>query len=166
MKQLFIIRHAKSSWSSPSLSDFDRPLNERGKTDAPDMARRLKGRKIEPDLLVSSPAMRAWSTMQYFAKAFHMPPNQILKMDALYHAPAHVFYDTIKDLQLHNESTSVALFSHNPGITDFVNSLGLARLDNMPTCGIFALKIDTQDWATFEQAEKTFLFFDYPKLSV
>ena len=161
MKQLLIIRHAKSSWDIGVLNDFDRALNDRGQRDAPIMANKLIDKNIAIDLFVSSTAKRAFTTATLFATAYKKTEKDILKVDELYHAVPNIFYKTIASLDdIYN---SVALFSHNPGITDFVNELTKTRIDDMPTCGIFAIKIDTDLWANFAKAKKEFWFFDYPK---
>ena len=162
LKTLLTIRHAKSSWDTGTLNDFDRPLNERGKVDAPVMAKRLIAKNIKVDSFVSSPAKRAKKTAELFAKEYGIPDNDIIFVSALYHASPTVFYEVVS--QLADELNTVAIFSHNPGITEFVNSLVKEiNLDNMPTCGIFAIKIKTKIWKDFTTADKEFLFFDYPK---
>ncbi|HEY6504425.1 MAG TPA: histidine phosphatase family protein [Chitinophagaceae bacterium] len=160
-KTLLLIRHAKSDWSTPSLSDFDRPLNERGKRDAPDMAKRLSGKKIKIDAFVSSPAKRAKKTAAIFAKEYKIDKEDILFIEALYAAPEGVFDEVID--QLDDRFDTVAIFSHNPGITDFANSLTDVRIDNIPTCGIFAVRSNAKKWTGFKKAEKQFWFADYPK---
>ena len=161
MKQLLIIRHAKSDWSNPLLTDFERTLNDRGNKDAPLMAKRLKEKNIAIDTFVSSTATRAFTTAKYFANTFDKKEKDILKIDELYHASPKTFYSTIEELN--DEFDSAAIFSHNPGITDFVNSLTKTRIDNMPTCAVFAIKIDIESWHQFTSAKKEFWFFDYPK---
>jgi phosphohistidine phosphatase len=161
MKQLLIIRHAKSSWDFSVLNDFDRPLNERGHNDAPLMVKRLLQKKISIDAFVSSTANRAFTTAAYFAKAYDVKEKNIIKVPELYHAAPKIFYTVITSL---NDSLqTVALFSHNPGITEFVNDLTNTRIDNMPTCGIYAIKTDADSWKEFYPAKKKFWFFDYPK---
>lgn len=162
MKQLIIVRHAKSSWANMGMSDFERPLNERGNRDAPEMANRLIKRNVAIDAFVSSTANRAYTTATYFAKTFGQKQTDIIPVPELYHASIATFYQVVK--KLNNGFQTVALFSHNPGITDFVNELTNTSIDNMPTCGIFAVKINTHDWMEFIPATKTFWFFDYPKL--
>ena len=161
MKTLLLIRHAKSSWDTPGLSDFDRPLNERGKKEAPEMAKRVKDRKIEIDLLVSSPAKRARKTARFFAETFGFKKDDILLVEDLYAATSASFEKTVRGLE--DKRDVVAVFSHNPGITVFANSLTNVRVDDMPTCSIFALSAETDSWADFADAGKKFLFFDYPK---
>lgn len=160
-KTLFLVRHAKSSWDDPSVKDFDRPLNERGEKDAPAMANKLREKKIKIDALVSSPAKRAWQTCKYFAKEFDLKKKNIIPEPMLYEASEENFYEAIKNSK--NKWDSVAVFSHNPGITSFVNSLTDTQIDDMPTCSVFAIKIDTDEWKNFKSAKKEFWFFDYPK---
>jgi len=160
MKTLVLIRHAKSSWDAPGLSDFDRPLNERGKKDAPEMAKRLK-EKMDIDLFVSSPAKRARKTAKLFAEEYGTKKDDISLVEDLYAATMPAFQKTV--IELNNKYNTVALFSHNPGITEFANSLTNVRIDDMPTCSIFAVHADIDKWESFSNAEKKFLFFDYPK---
>lgn len=161
MKELILVRHAKSDWGNPGLDDFDRPLNERGKRDAPAMAQRLLDKKISIDLIVSSPAKRAAKTAKAFAEAYGIKKSEILFLPELYLAPPSVFFKVLNGLD--TKAKTVALFSHNEGITDFANQLSQARIDNIPTCGVFAVKVKADHWAAFQEAEKEFWFFDYPK---
>lgn len=161
MKTLLLIRHAKSSWDFPQLSDFDRPLNKRGVRNATEMSSRLREKGITIDSFVSSPAKRAIDTSRLFALASGVDENLILQVIELYDAEANVFPEIIRSLD--NRSETVAIFAHNPGITDFANSLGLKAIYNFPTCGVFSLKIDTNDWARFHDAAKELFFFDFPK---
>jgi phosphohistidine phosphatase len=161
MKTLLLIRHAKSSWDQPGLSDFDRPLNERGKKDAPEMAKRVKEKGIEIDHFISSTAKRARKTAKYFAEEFAFTKDDIELVEELYGATQSEFLQTVKGIN--DKYETVALFSHNPGITDFASSLTNVRVDDMPTCAVFALQIETDSWKDFLNAEKSFLFFDYPK---
>jgi len=161
MKTLLLIRHAKSSWDPSIAEDFDRPLNDRGKRDAREMAKRLVGQKLPIDQFVASPAKRAKKTALLFAREYGRSEADIFFIPGLYHAPPQVFEEVVRGLD--NAFDHVALFSHNPGITAFVNMLGTVQLDNMPTCGVFGISADTADWNQFSFAEKKFLFFDYPK---
>jgi phosphohistidine phosphatase len=161
MKTVVLIRHAKSSWDDHSMTDLERPLNDRGKKDAPEMAQRLLKKKIAINAFISSPAKRARKTATIFAKAFDREKEDVLLKDKLYNAAEKDFYEVIS--QLPASMNNIALFSHNPGLTDFANTLTSdTRIDNVPTCGMFAVTFDG-DWSTFRQAQKQFLFFDYPK---
>lgn len=161
MKTVLFVRHAKSSWDDLSLSDFDRPLNKRGKKDAPEMAKRLIKKKVNIDRFVSSPALRAKRTAEAFLEEYGKSEKKIVLVPALYEAGIKNFYDTVSLLE--NEDDTVAIFSHNPGITDMVNTLTTNNVDNMPTCAIFAVNADIKKWKDFEKAEKEFVFFDFPK---
>ena len=162
MKSLYIIRHAKSSWGDFTTPDFERPLNERGKKDAPVMAGRLVNNKVKIDVFISSPAKRAQKTCRIFCNEFNYEENNIKLIDELYHASVETFYKTVCGIaDIHD---TAAIFSHNPGITEFVNSLGSSvKIDNMPTCSIYAVSVDADHWSEFKQAIKNFLLFDYPK---
>ncbi|MBN8783543.1 MAG: phosphohistidine phosphatase [Sphingobacteriales bacterium SCN 48-20] len=161
MKTLILVRHAKSDWQDVTLEDFDRPLNARGKTDAPVMAERLRKRGIVPDLFISSPAKRARKTADIFAEIYDIDKKDILFEKDLYLAPPYVFTEVIGRFK--DEVNIAVIFSHNPGITDFANILTNARIDDMPTCAIFAVEADIDSWAAFDTAAKRFLFCDYPK---
>ena len=162
MKQILIIRHAKSSWAQVGQEDFDRPLNERGQRDAPMMAQRMLDRNIQINAFVSSTANRAFTTAGYFAKAFGVSKKEIRGTKQLYHAYPAAYYEVISKLE--DSITTVAIFAHNPGITMFANELTNTKIDNIPTCGIFAIQVDITRWKDFETGEKKYWFFDYPKL--
>ncbi len=164
MKQLILVRHAKSDWGDPSLDDFERPLSGRGKRDAPLMAERLIDKDIKIDLFITSPAKRAAKTAKIFAEAYKAKKDDILIREELYGAGEHVFFDVIAKTD--NEHKTIAIFSHNPGITDFANLLTATHIDNIPTSGVFAIKADCKKWKEFADAKKEFWFFDYPKAGV
>ncbi|HXB44517.1 MAG TPA: histidine phosphatase family protein [Puia sp.] len=162
MKTLVLIRHAKSSWQGDVLNDFDRPLNERGKKEAVEMAKRLIRNKIAIDHFVSSPAKRAKKTATLFIKEFGIRESEILYLPELYHASVETFNKVVSGLS--NDYATVALFSHNPGITAFVNTFALAEIDNMPTCSVFAVRAPAASWSEFSQSTKELLLFNYPKM--
>jgi phosphohistidine phosphatase len=164
VKTLILVRHAKSDWGNPGLDDFDRPLNERGKKDAPAMAQRLLDKKIKIDAFIASPAKRATKTAKFFAEAFKRKKEDIVFKEKLYLAEPATFFSVIANAD--DKFESIAIFSHNYGITDFANMLTDVRIDNIPTCGVFALKANCSSWADFKEAKKEFWFFDYPKAGV
>ncbi len=161
MKSLLLIRHAKSSWENFSVADFDRPLNDRGKRDAPMMAARLAEKGIVPDRILVSPAKRTRKTATYFMNAWELPDEKMQMPEELYLASPAIFRKLIQALP--DELENIAVISHNNGLTDFANELTNVRVDNIPTCGIFGVKIAIDSWQGFENAEKEFWFFDYPK---
>ncbi len=160
MKSVLLIRHAKSSWDF-DVDDFDRVLNHRGKTDAPAMAKRLFKKDIKIDAFVSSPAKRAFTTAALFAEVYGQKQKSIVTIPSLYEPNIEAFFDSINSLD--NGLKTIALFSHNPGITNFANKISTTTIDDMPTCAIFAVKADINKWEDFETAHKEFWFFDYPK---
>ena len=161
MRSLILIRHAKSSWENFEVSDFDRPLNDRGKRDAPEMADRLQKRGIRPDLLLVSTAKRTRKTADSFITAWSLPATQVSYLDELYLASPTTLRNILAALpgQVH----TVAVISHNNGLTDFANELTDVRIDNIPTCGIFAVRAPVDNWSQFIEGSKEFWFFDYPK---
>lgn len=162
MKTLILIRHAKSSWANPEQSDFDRPLNERGRRDAPDMAKRLFEKKFSIDRIIYSSAVRTTETMKIFKEVLKIESKNCLSCDELYHAPLFQLKETIRDID--NKNNTIILIGHNPGITELANSLTNVQTDNMPTCSIFAVQSNCKSWVEFNSSKKEFLFFDYPKL--
>lgn len=163
-RTLVIVRHAKSDWGTPGQADADRPLNNRGKRDAPVMGARLKARGIRPDLLLSSPANRAATTARLIAGALDYPEAAIQWVPALYHCPAHGFEEVLLAAGIPDEVRTVMLFSHNPGITHFANdTLPGLNVDNIPTCGMAGITFDALHWSDYSTAAHRLLFFDYPK---
>jgi phosphohistidine phosphatase len=160
MKSLLLVRHAKSSWDL-DVDDFDRPLNHRGEKDAPVMAQRLIKKEKKIDAFVSSPAKRALTTAVFFANAYDKQLKDILTIPSLYEPTIQSFISVIKDLN--DDFKTVAVFSHNPTITGFANNLTTFKIDDMPTCGVFAVKADVKEWKEFISVQKEFWFFDYPK---
>ncbi len=164
MKTLLVIRHAKSSWDIATISDFERSLNERGKSDVPVMAQRLLDKNITIDAFVSSPAKRAKKTAELFCNAYNKNKEDIILIATLYHATPEIFFDVVEKLDENYET--VAIFSHNPGITEFVNELADdVIINNMPTCSIFAVRANATKWENFSKVKKELLFFDYPGMA-
>jgi phosphohistidine phosphatase len=161
VKQLFLIRHAKSSWSSPDLDDFARPLNKRGKEDGPDMAARLTGAGIHPDLIVASPAKRAKKTALYMAKGTGYNQDAISYYDELYLGSLSYHLQLID--KLFSKVDVLFLVGHNYTITELAEHLTGKSLGNVPTCGVVALEYAGQDGFTTEAGAGKLLFFDFPK---
>ncbi len=161
MKELYLIRHAKSSWEYPELADFERPLNARGLRDAPFMGMILREKRIAPGLFLSSPAKRALTTAQLFANAMNYPIEHIVTEPRIYEASRQTLLAVIQSLP--DELESVAVFCHNPAVTELANFLSDKRIDNVPTCGIFSVKLSSPSWRMLDQGKCIFNFFLYPK---
>ncbi len=163
MKILYLLRHAKSSWDNPELKDFERPLSARGLRDAPAMGERFVARGEQLQCIVSSPAVRAKTTAQLFAKAIEFPADEIASNPELYFAGTGMF---LKAAGLMDENCSHAmLVGHNPAITEFANLMADAGIDNIPTCGLVKLSLPVANWADIEPGNATLADFDYPKKS-
>jgi phosphohistidine phosphatase len=160
MKTLILVRHAKSSHSFGASSDFDRPLNERGFRDAAEMGKKLFKKDILIDQFVSSPALRAKTTAELFVSEYDRKLKEIYFVPTLYHASPENFSEVIRELG--DSYQHVAIFSHNPGITEFAASLSTAAINHMPTCSVFAVSSTADSWKDFEGSDKTVLFFYKP----
>jgi phosphohistidine phosphatase len=147
MKTLYLVRHAKSDWSNESILDIDRPLNAKGYREAYEMSLLLKEKNNIPDLIITSPAIRAYSTALVFSRNFDLEPSKIWINQNLYETSVKDYQSVIK--QLSDEHNSVMLFGHNPFITDFSNSLITQTIENIPTCGIVAITNDCNNWQNF-----------------
>jgi phosphohistidine phosphatase len=161
MKKIFLLRHAKSSWKDSSLSDFDRPLNDRGKRDAPIMAERFLKRNIPVDLIISSSSQRTVATAKIFSDILHLNVP-IRKNDELYEASSHDILNCIRQIEDHYQN--VIFVCHNPGITNLANYLSKHFIENIPTTGIAGFSFE-KNWKDLKEKSCSFLFFDYPKKS-
>lgn len=159
MKKLYIIRHAKSDWSNPQLEDFDRPLNKRGKKNAPFMGKLLRKKNISPDLIISSPAYRARETAISISKEINYHEN-IMYNEYLYEADLKTIMEIVNFIE--DEHDNVFIIGHNPGL----NMLGFYLVDfneNLPTSGILEIKFDCQSWRKINKSNAQIVSFEYPK---
>jgi phosphohistidine phosphatase len=165
MKTIYLIRHAKSSWDDPQMDDFERPLNKRGKKDAPSMARRLKEKRVTPDFMLSSPATRALDTCKEFASILNYDKDKIKTDKRLYHASEDQILTVIRELKdrERDDEEVVLLFGHNPGLTEFANVLLNESIDNIPTCGIVKAHLKIERWKDASFGCGELKFFDFPK---
>ena len=161
MKTLTLVRHAKSSWKDNSLADRDRPLNKRGERDAPVMGRRIVEAGIRPSLIVSSPAVRAWTTAKAVAKEIGYPSEFLQRDKDLYLGSLSDILDVV--VAQDNGFNSLMLFGHNPGFTDFANYLVPGLTNNLPTAGVVSVNIDQDDWNIDDQPTAELVLYDYPK---
>lgn len=160
LRQLILVRHGKSDWkNSPIIEDFDRPLNKRGKRNAPQMAERLFNRGFNFDLMVSSPAERAKSTAKYFAEVFDY--KDIKYEASIYEAGTSTLLNLVNKLD--DQFQKVIMFGHNPGFTDFANQLTNADIYNIPTAGIVAMNFSFDSWEMVSMGTGEIALFDYPK---
>lgn len=159
MKTLYLIRHAKSSWSF-DLDDHDRPLGQRGRKDVLKMGRHLRSHIEKPDLIITSTASRAFYTSLFLADEMNMNEEQIQLNFKLFHSSPEEILKVIKNAP---ECSSLGICCHNPGITAFANQIGSVRLENVPTCGVVGIKIAVKKWADIQFGIGATLFTYFPK---
>ncbi|MCF8245160.1 MAG: histidine phosphatase family protein [Saprospiraceae bacterium] len=159
MKTFYLVRHAKSSWDNPKLRDIERPLNERGLNDAPFMAKLMRSKGVKPDLLVSSPAIRALTTAAYFKNELGVEGEDLWVRDEIYEAMTTTVVGIINTLPEDCETAMV--FGHNPTFTNVANLFTEKYIDNIPTCGVVHIKSEAATWpeVSSENSEVVATFF-------
>jgi len=160
-KRLLICRHAKSSWQDTALSDIERSLNKRGERDAPEMGRRLNQRGIQPDLIMTSPAVRARTTAELLAVQLGYPSGNIRINMEQYTATVPALLVLLR--QVEPQFRTVMIVGHNPESTALANILGGLHIENIPTCGVVALEFLEASWQDLAAGKSDLLFFDFPK---
>lgn len=162
MKTLYLVRHAKSSWDHPGLSDAERPLMQKGIERSQRVITFLKKRGVRPNLFISSPAVRAIETARIFAAGLGYPLPDIVIEQKIYDG----YYDRILDViySAPNTFDSLILFGHNPTITNLANLFLHPGIDNMPTSAIVAIGFDTRRWEEIPAANARQLFIVSPKM--
>jgi phosphohistidine phosphatase len=160
MKLLTLIRHAKSS-EHDDLSDFDRPLNERGKSDAVKIGKYLSNNIVKPDLIISSPALRATSTAEIIAQEIGYPIEKINYVDELYLCSVSEYIEVLIEQNI--KIKHIFLISHNPGTTGFTNLLTDENISNIPTCGVAHIELDLYKWEDVEPGTGKLISYITPK---
>jgi phosphohistidine phosphatase len=162
MRRLTLVRHAKADTPLPGQQDWDRVLDRRGQLDAPEMARRLRSRKLKPDLVLSSPAVRALSTASIMARELKVHADRIAQDERLYLADPKRIMEVVRELG--GTAQHVMVFGHNPGITDCANRLSAGdHIDTLPTSGVFTARFAVDDWSQLEWESGLEAEFDYPR---
>lgn len=161
MKRLYLIRHAKSSWSQPGLDDFHRPLNQRGKKNAVAMAKRLAAAGIRPDLIVASPALRTQTTARFMAEGTGYNTDAIQFDDNLYLGSFSFHCQLLATLL--QQAEVLFLVGHNGTITELAEHFSGRVLGNVPTCGIVALEYPDKTGFSAAAGHGKLAFFWFPK---
>ena len=161
MKTVYLVRHAKSSWSYHSLRDSERPLNDRGLRDAPFMAKLLRKKGVKPDALLSSPAVRALTTATFFKNELDIEGEDILIKDEIYEALSSTIVSLIQKLP--EDLDTIMLFGHNPTFTSVANIFSKKYINNMPTCSIARIDADVPNWLEFKEGKAKLTEFHFPK---
>lgn len=164
MLRLTLIRHAKTEPAHPGQEDWDRVLEARGKRDAPEMGRRLKGRDLKPDKVIASPAARAMATATIIARELGMTASKIQQEERLYLASPKEILAVVHE---HGQrARHLVLVGHNPGLTEFADRVSSERdVDNMPTCAVYTLEFDIESWSELDWGTGVNADLDYPKRS-
>lgn len=160
MKTLYLIRHAKSSWDEEGLADRDRPLNDRGKRDAPKMGKRLAARRARPDLILSSTAVRALTTAEIVAKELGYKRKAIVVDERIYAAELTTLLNIIGALD--DAHAVVMIFGHNPELTTVARYFS-NEIDDMPTCAVAEFEFDVAHWREAPTAKPSSVIFETPK---
>ncbi|MEI6749131.1 MAG: SixA phosphatase family protein [Bacteroidales bacterium] len=162
MKRLYLVRHAKSSWSSPGMEDLDRPLLEKGLKRTRLMIDYLKNHNVTLDLILCSHAVRAFETAKLFAWALDVADEELRVERTIYAASQDSLADLFFDLP--DKVNSLMLVGHNPGITDFANQFLTSKIDMMPTSGIAGIEFDSDNWAEIFNCKSKKLFYVFPRM--
>lgn len=161
MRLLTLVRHAKSSWDYPELSDFERPLNERGRRDAPVMAARSRDWPPLPDRLVSSPALRAITTARSFAASLGLDTDEIMVQPKIYDAALPALMRLVRAFD--DGDRHVMMFGHNPGFSRLAHELARCSFDEMPTCAVARFELDVRGWADVVPGCGQLVRYSFPK---
>ena len=159
MKTLYIVRHAKSSWVYKSVKDIDRPLKERGISDAHLLSKYLTEQIKRPDVFISSTANRALHTATIFCENFDYPYSQLLMKRQLYSFSDGYLVKTVKAMD--DGFNSAIIFSHDHGINTFVNKFGNKPIAHVPTCGVIGIQFDEKHWKNIKKGNT--ILVEFPK---
>lgn len=157
MKTIYIVRHAKSTWEYEGIEDFDRPLKKRGIEDAYLVSRELVKLIAKPDIFISSFANRALHTAIIFAESFKFPVNHLFIKKSLYNFSDGYLAKSI--MALDDAYDSAIIFSHEHGISAFVNKYGNKEIDVIPTGGVVGIKFDIPHWKSLKKGETIITLF-------
>ena len=160
MKRLFILRHAKSSWTDIDLADFDRPLNDRGLQAAPFMGRYIAEQGYMPDAIVSSPAKRARETAELVKENSGFVPD-IRFDERIYEASPNTLREVVSEVP--DEVNSAMIVGHNPGVEGFIRYL-TGQIEPMPTAALAVMELDIDSWAKIDHLCGRVLAVMRPKL--
>lgn len=162
MLRLTLLRHAKTEPAHDEQDDWDRVLEARGQKDAPEMARRLRARKLRPDKIISSPAVRALTTATIVAHEMGISEGRISRDERLYLAAPKTLLQVVRASG--GDAKHLMIVGHNPGLTEFADRLSAERdIDNMPTCAVYTLEFDIPDWSELDWSSGVNGELDYPK---
>lgn len=164
MKSLYIVRHAKSSWDYPELSDEERPLLSKGVRRTEKIINYLKEKNTTVDLIISSHAVRAYDTARLIAESINYHEKEIIVRSAIYHADTDTLLQEV--FAVDNAIDSVMIVGHNPGFTRFANYFLEEQVDWLPTSGVVKIDFDVERWNDIIDSSRKTDFIVYPKMLV
>ena len=156
MKNLYLLRHAKSSWDDFALKDFDRPLSTRGIQDADLMGNFFKSKRRGLDLVVSSPSKRTKETLDHF---FNKTTQNIIFDETIYHSSEQNLYSFLKYVE--EDIKSLMIVGHNPSMHEFSESFSGKFIEKFSTCGLASFEFD-DEWANVCEDSGTLIEFKIP----
>lgn len=162
IRNLYLLRHAKSDWSVSGQKDFDRELNNRGLNDAPRMGRKLYDMEVYPDLLISSPAKRTRLTTDFIVEQIKYDPERVVFNEDIYEASMRTLLSVINNLD--DKHHRVMLVGHNPGFTYLAEYLTKQDIGNVPTCGVLNIEFNDLNWKEVSGGTGQLRWFIYPKM--
>ena len=162
MRKLTLIRHAKSSWADPMLNDFDRPLNKRGETDLPLMARRVREFGLFPDRIITSGALRALTTAEALADTLELNPDQLCELPDLFESCSETLLHVLQHQPDHFHH--LMLVGHSPGLDALAYYLTHEALKKFPTSAVLHIHLSITRWSELADSCGTVVLFDYPKM--
>ena len=160
-RTLFLIRHAKSSWKEAGLDDMERPLNNRGKTDAPRMGKHLAKYKLKPEVFISSPAERAYKTAVKICRALNYKKSDIRIDERIYSTGAMGLFEVLRNID--DTFKTAAVVGHNPDITHLVNKLSNSEFENVPTCAVAVIRFKADSWNRIQTGKGKLVDYFIPK---
>lgn len=161
MKNLILVRHAKSTWDNPEWTDFERQLNIRGNRDAATMSQLIASKGIKPDLLISSPAKRTTETSYYFCDALSYEKKHIRFDLGIYERGSKYIINLLSGIS--SNVHCIMLVGHNPDITSLASYFSGEYFDNIPTCGIVSIQFTFDSWNNIVSNNGQLVFFEFPK---
>lgn len=159
-KQLLLIRHAQAEQPNSVQKDFERELNASGIADASRMGRLLAQKRIQPDVVISSPAHRAKATVELIADQLKFEYARILFDQDIYEGTVRKLMQLINGLA--EETACVLVFGHNPHLTYLAEYLTRQDIGNLPTCGIVAISFQDKKWSEVSGALGKMEWLEYP----
>ncbi|MDQ3141098.1 MAG: histidine phosphatase family protein [Bacteroidota bacterium] len=163
-KKILFIRHAKSSWDNVLLADYDRPLNERGHQNAPIMAKKIANEILSNAFIITSPALRALQTAEYFIRAWQIQQENVIQLSNLYEGDPEDYLNAFTSM---SESVdTLVFFGHNPALDEICNSIKFCPVVHVPTCGVIISEIENIQWTEITFAEIRYVEHVFPKMLI